>query len=55
VAVVPVEVTDRVPDGVVFATFSDPAVSINSVTGPHRDPRTNTPEYKVTAVRLERA
>jgi formate dehydrogenase major subunit len=54
-AVLPVEITGRVPEGVVFATFSDPAVSINRVTSPHRDRFTNTPEYKVTAVRLERA
>jgi formate dehydrogenase major subunit len=52
-AVLPVEITDRVPAGVVFATFSDPAVSINKVTGTHRDPYTHTPEYKVTAVDLE--
>ncbi len=51
-ATLPVEVTDRVQRGVVFATFSDPAVSINRVTGPHRDPYTHTPEYKVTAVDL---
>jgi formate dehydrogenase major subunit len=51
----PAHVTNRVPPGVVFATFSDPAVSINRVTGPHRDRVTNTPEYKVTAVRVEGA
>jgi formate dehydrogenase major subunit len=47
------EVSSRVPPGVVFATFNDPSVRLNAVTGPHRDDRTNTPEYKVTAVRLE--
>jgi formate dehydrogenase major subunit len=49
----PAQVTARVPPGVVFATFSDPAVSINLVTGPHRDDVTNTPEYKVTAVEVD--
>jgi formate dehydrogenase major subunit len=52
-AVLPVEITDRVPPGILFATFSDPAVSINQVTGTHRDPYTHTPDYKVTAVDLE--
>ena len=52
-ALLPVEITDRVPAGIVFATFSDPGVSINQVTGTHRDPYTHTPEYKVTAVNLE--
>jgi formate dehydrogenase major subunit len=46
------EITTRVPAGVVFATFNDPAVALNRVTGPHRDARTRTPEYKVTAVRV---
>ena len=48
----PVEITDPLPAGIVFATFSDPGVSINQVTGTHRDPYTHTPEYKVTAVNL---
>ena len=50
----PAEVTDRVPPGTLFATFNDPRTLVNRVTGPHRDPYTNTPEYKVTAVRVER-
>jgi len=49
------EVTDRVPPGVVFSTFTDPVVNINDVTTPHRDATTNTPAYKVTAVSLHRA
>ena len=48
------DVTDRVPTGVVFATFHDPATATNRVTGPYRDPYTNTPAYKQTAVRLEK-
>jgi formate dehydrogenase major subunit len=51
-AVLAIAITDRLRPGTLFATFSDPAVSINRVTGPHRDPYTHTPEYKVTAVEL---
>jgi formate dehydrogenase major subunit len=54
-AQLPAVVTARVPAGVVFATFSDPAVSVNRVTGPSRDRVTNTPEYKVTAVQVDLA
>jgi len=39
----------------VFATFHRPDLLLNAVTGPYRDAVTGTPEYKVTAVRLERA
>jgi formate dehydrogenase major subunit len=49
------DVSERVMPGVVFATFHDPARGVNRVTGPHRDQSTNTPAYKVTAVRLTRA
>jgi formate dehydrogenase major subunit len=53
--VLPVHVNDNVKPGEVFATFNDPHVFLNEVTGPHRDAPTGTPEYKVTAVRVERA
>ena len=53
-AMLPAEITDRVSPGTVFATFSDPRTLVNRVTGPHRDHFTNTPDYKVTAVRVER-
>lgn len=52
-AVLPAEVTDRVDRGVLFCTFNDPTTEVNLVTGPHRDPVTHTPEYKLTAVRIE--
>ena len=48
------EVTDRVRPGELFATFSDPDAPVNRVTGPHQDTHTRTPEYKVTAVDIER-
>lgn len=49
----PVRISGQVKPGEVFATFQDPEVGLNLVTGPHRDGVTGTPEYKVTAVRLE--
>jgi formate dehydrogenase major subunit len=54
-ATLEVRITDRMLPGQVFTTFSDPGVAVNRLTGPHRDTVTNTPEYKVTAVRLEAA
>jgi formate dehydrogenase major subunit len=46
-------VTDRVRSGEVFATFHTTATFLNRVTSPHRDAETDTPEYKLTAVRIE--
>jgi formate dehydrogenase major subunit len=43
-----------VPAGVLFATFHGEVPFINAVIGPHRDERTGTPAYKVTAVAIER-
>jgi formate dehydrogenase major subunit len=53
--VLPVHVTDRVREGQVFATFHTRAAFVNRLTSPWRDEVTGTPEYKVTAVRLEPA
>jgi formate dehydrogenase major subunit len=53
-AVLPVRVSASVNSGEVFATFHDPAVFLNNLTSPHRDRFVKTPEYKVTAVRIER-
>ena len=53
-AELPVRVTGTVAPGELFATFHSPLVFLNAVTGPHRDGITLTPEYKITAVRLER-
>lgn len=49
----PVSVTDRVRPGELFATFHTTTTFLNRVTSPHRDAETDTPEYKVTAVRIE--
>ncbi len=54
-ATLPAALTDRIPPGTVFATFHDPAAAVNCLTGDHRDTITNTPAYKRTTVRLERA
>jgi formate dehydrogenase major subunit len=51
--VLPVHVTDSIRPGEVFATFQDPRRMLNLSTGPYRDSRTSTPEYKITAVRIE--
>jgi predicted molibdopterin-dependent oxidoreductase YjgC len=41
--------------GELFTTFHTVEVFINAVIGPHRDGYARTPDYKVTAVRAERA
>lgn len=38
-----------------FATFHSPEVSLSRLTSGLRDTRVGPPEYKVTAVRVERA
>ena len=50
--VMPVRITDAVSPGTLFATFHTPEAFLNRVTSSVRDP-VGTPEYKVTAVRLE--
>jgi formate dehydrogenase major subunit len=54
-AVLPVCVSAQVAPGQLFATFQTKEFHINALTGPNRDPVTETPEYKVTTVRVERA
>lgn len=51
----PLSVSATVRPGLLFATFHDPKVFTNRLTSSFRDPITDTPEYKVAAVRLERA
>ncbi len=50
----PVEISDRVRVGELFASFHDPAVFLNYATGPTRDRFTQAPEFKVTAVRIDK-
>jgi formate dehydrogenase major subunit len=54
-AVMPLHVDDGMKPGELFATFHTSEVFLNDVIGPHRDSRAGTPEYKVTAVRVEKA
>lgn len=53
-AVLPAHVDVTIRPGQLFATFQRPDVALNAVTGPHRDAAVDTPQYKVTAVRVER-
>jgi len=48
------QVTGRVQPGELFATFQDPATMVNRLTSSHGDRVTRAPEYKVTAVSVER-
>jgi formate dehydrogenase major subunit len=49
----PCRVTPAVKRGEAFATFHTAEIFLNRVTSPYRDAYTHTPEYKVTAVRVE--
>jgi formate dehydrogenase major subunit len=53
-AVLTLSLTNAVKPGELFATFHTPEVSLNRVTGPRRDRYVKAPEYKVTAVRIEK-
>jgi formate dehydrogenase major subunit len=52
--ILPVRITDSVPSGVLFATFHTAEAFVNRVTSNVEDP-VGTPEYKVTAVRVDPA
>lgn len=52
--VLPVGICPNVRPGELFATFHTAEAFLNKVTGPYRDGMTGTPEYKVTAVGIER-
>jgi formate dehydrogenase major subunit len=54
-ATLPVHLDDGVAPGQLFATFSDARTWLNAVTSLVRDTHTDSPEYKVTAVTIERA
>jgi formate dehydrogenase major subunit len=47
-------ISDSVKTGELFATFHDPAIFLNVLTSPHRDRFVKTPEYKRTAVAIEK-
>jgi formate dehydrogenase major subunit len=46
--------TDRVPPGVVYTTFHFPSSGSNVITTDNSDWATNCPEYKVTAVQVNK-
>lgn len=48
-------VTDRVPPGIVFMTFHYWETAVNELTNSAFDPVTKTAEYKVCAVKIEKA
>jgi len=52
--VLPVRISHAVKPGELFTTFHSTEVFLNNVTSPYRDSYTLTPEYKVTAVRVEK-
>ena len=51
----PAKISETVKSGEVFATFHSPSAWVNRLTSPHRDRFVQTPEYKVTAVRVQSA
>lgn len=53
-AVLPVRPSAAIAAGQLFATFQTIEAFLNAVTGPGRDAVVGTPEYKLTAVRIER-
>jgi formate dehydrogenase major subunit len=50
-----VDVTERVPEGVVFMSFHFVESPVNELTNSAYDPEAKTAEYKVCAVKIERA
>jgi predicted molibdopterin-dependent oxidoreductase YjgC len=49
------QVTERVEPGIVFMTFHFAEAAANLLTNPALDPVAKIPEYKVCAVRVQRA
>jgi formate dehydrogenase major subunit len=50
-----VRISPRIARGELFATFQSPEFAVNWLTSRRRDNLVKTPEYKITAVRIERA
>jgi len=48
-------ISDRMPAGVVYTTFHHPVTGANVITTENSDWATNCPEYKVTAVQVNRS
>lgn len=50
----PVEISTNINQGELFATFHSPEIFLNKITSANRDRFVQTPEFKVTAVRIEK-
>lgn len=53
-AILPVRISSAVRTSELFATFHTAGVFLNRVTSEHRDRYVKTPEYKITAVQVEK-
>lgn len=53
-AVLPIRISSTVKPGELFTSFHRPDLLINRITSPYRDSMVQSPEYKVTAVRVDR-
>ena len=53
-AVLPIHLCETVKAGELFGTFHTAAAFLNHVTSAQRDSYVGAPEYKVTAVQIER-
>lgn len=53
-ATMPLRISPTIRSGELFASFQTAEIFLNHVTSPHRDRYVKTPEYKVTAVRIEK-
>jgi formate dehydrogenase major subunit len=49
----PVQISRSVKSGELFAAFHDAKIFLNRLTSSHRNPFVQSPEYKITAVRVE--
>jgi formate dehydrogenase major subunit/formate dehydrogenase alpha subunit len=49
------QVTNRVEPGIIFTTFHFAEAAANFLTNPALDPTAKIPEFKVAAVRVEKA
>ena len=50
----PARILNSVRPGEAFATFVSPEVFLNRLTGSDRDAITSTPQYKLTAIRIDK-
>ena len=53
-ASLPIRISLAVRSGELFATFHTAEIFLNRLTSPHRDRYVKSPEYKVTAVQIEK-